>query len=361
MKLSVIIPARNEGAPERNFEQTLNQYYNFLYSKLKEDFEIGIIVNNSTDATIKIADKFAKSHLPQVWVHEIKGYSGKGGAVMRGFDIAKGDVISFVDADNSTVVTEFWKCYNNLNGYSGVIASRRIEGAIVEPKRNFKQGVSSWLFNKFVRILFKMEYNDTQCGCKLFKKDVAKFLVKNYTEPDWNFDVNLLDLCDKNNFIIREVPINWVDTIGGKVTFKDGINNVWDLIDYKSQTFAKFLKFCMVGGIATLIDFMFFNAFFILSGFFIISRVMGILISMIFNFSSNKYFTFKAKGNTSNQLIKYIIVYGIAMGANVFVSKIIYMLLGEGVLNANIAAAFGLIISIPTAFFGSLLWAFHKR
>jgi putative flippase GtrA len=360
MRLSVIIPARNEGAPERNFEQTLNEYYKFLSKKLKKNFEIGIIVNNSTDTTIKIADKFVKTH-PMAWVHEIKGYSGKGGAVMRGFDIAKGDVISFVDADNSTTVYEFWNCYKSLGTYEGVIASRRIEGANVIPKRNFIQGFSSWLFNKFVRILFRMDYKDTQCGCKIFKKDVAKFLVNNYTEPDWNFDVNLLNLCDKNNFIIREYPINWTDTIGGKVTMTDGIKNVFGLIKYKSPTAAKFLKFCLVGGMATLIDFLFFNAFFIMSGLFVISRIMGILISMIFNFSSNKYFTFKAKGKLHSELIKYVIVYGIAMGANVFVSKVIYSLLGEDVLNANIAAAFGLIVSIPTAFFGSLLWAFKKR
>ena len=360
MRLSVIIPARNEGAPERNFEQTLNQYYKFLSKKLKNNFEIGIIVNNSTDATIKIADKFVKSH-PRAWVHEIKGYSGKGGAVMKGFDIAKGDIISFVDADNSTTVYDFWNCYKALGTYHGVIASRRIEGAKIIPKRKFIQGFSSWLFNKFVRVLFRMDYKDTQCGCKLFKKDVAKFLVNNYTEHGWNFDVNLLDLCEKNNFIIREYPIKWTDAIGGKVTVVDGIKSVWSLINYRSVTVAKFLKFCIVGGIATLIDFLFFNVFFIVSSYFLISRIMGILISMIFNFSLNKHFTFRARGNTSNQLIKHIVVYGIAMGANIFVSKTIYTLLGEGVLNANIAAAFGLIVSIPTAFFGSLLWAFRKR
>ena len=59
---------------------------------------------------------------------------------------------------------------------------------------------------------------------------------------------------------------------------------------------AKIVLFCLTGGIATLIDLAFFNLFYLLTSIFVLSRIFGILISIIFNFSFNRNITFKAKG-----------------------------------------------------------------
>lgn len=124
----------------------------------------------------------------------------------------------------------------------------------------------------------------------------------------------------------------------------------------------KFLLFCFVGGIATLLDLVSFNIVFTYTSLFIFSRIIGIAFSMVWNFTANRVMTFQAKeGKISLQLIKYLIVYGIAMSLNVLVSWGAYQLIGPGILQANIAAILGFIISIPTAFFGSLLWAFNTE
>jgi len=130
----------------------------------------------------------------------------------------------------------------------------------------------------------------------------------------------------------------------------------------ETRTVRQFITFAIVGGIATVIDFLFFNLVFWITTGFIFSRVIGILISMVWNFLANRKITFKAtEGNIREQLFKYVVVYGIAMGANVFIGWIAFQMLGPGQLNANIAAVLGLIISIPTAFLGSKLWAFKKK
>lgn len=233
-KLTLIIPAYNEAGEKRNFVKTLEEYYSFLKKEMGKNFDMGIIPNNCSDKTPFLTKQFVKNH-PQSWWHEIKGYSGKGGAVMRGFDIAQGDWIAFVDADNATTVKEFYKCLKKgiRKRDDGVIASRRIHGAKIDPSRTLFQTSSSWLFNFVTNFLFRLGFYDTQCGCKIFSKECAKFLVKNYTEVGWNFDVNLLHLCATNGFEINEYPINWTDTAEGKVSIWEGIKAVLGLFKYK--------------------------------------------------------------------------------------------------------------------------------
>lgn len=233
MKLSIIIPAYNE---EHRILPTLMDYYTFFKNKFQDDFEIIIIPNNCKDNTLGIVQEFAKNK-KQIRIFNIEGYSGKGGAVMKGFELAKGDYIGFTDADNSINPKNFYKLYENKQNYAGIIASRKIKGAVIFPSRRLSQDLSSFLFNSFVRILFKMNYYDTQCGAKLFKKDVAKFLIKNYSEPGWAFDVDLLYLCEKNKLSVYECPINWKDSTGSKLTFKDGLMSILKLFKYKFKNF----------------------------------------------------------------------------------------------------------------------------
>ena len=224
MKLSLIVPAYNEES--RNITSTLDEYYNFLKKKLGDDFEMGIIPNNCSDRTESIVLNWVKLGRPNAWVHTIKGYSGKGGAVMRGFDIAKGDYIGFVDADNSINVLEFWKLYQKRENAEAIIASRKAPGAKIIPPRRWTQDLSSWMFNKTVKLLFGLKYYDTQCGCKLFNQQTAKYLKYKCKENGWAFDVELLWLIEQGAFSRIEQPIIWTDCEGSKLSFFDGIKSV---------------------------------------------------------------------------------------------------------------------------------------
>lgn len=359
MKLSLVIPAYNE---EKRILKTLRDYYSFLKKKLNNNFEILIITNNCSDKTEQVVHDFWKSiNKPKNFsLHNIKGYCGKGAAVMRGFDIVKGDLIGFIDADNSITPLQFWKLYTNLKGADGIISSRKAKGSVIYPKRGFKETISSSLFTGITKLLFRFKYKDTQCGAKLFKKDVAKYLVKNYTEPGWIFDIDLLWLCKQKRFKIKEQSILWTDCEGGSVTVWNGIESVFKLINYRAKKVHDIFRFLFVGGIATLIDILMFNFFLFTSTFFIFSRFMGIFISMLWNFIMNKKFTFNSKAKAPLEALKWLVVYGIAMGCNVILSSLTYKTMGPGTYNANIAAILGLIVSIPIAYLGLKYWVFKK-
>ena len=57
MKISIIIPAYNE---EKRIENTLKEYCEFFKGKM--DFEILVVINNTTDKTEEIVKKYAKKY-----------------------------------------------------------------------------------------------------------------------------------------------------------------------------------------------------------------------------------------------------------------------------------------------------------
>jgi glycosyltransferase involved in cell wall biosynthesis len=231
MELSIIIPAYNE---EKRISKTLGDYYSYFNKEFKDNFEIIIIPNNCSDNTFEIIKKFSKNR-KNIQIHNIPYYAGKGGAVMKGFSLANGKLIGFADADNSTNPENFYKLYKNIGNSEGIIASRKIKGAVINPSRRFSQDFSSAIFNIFVKILFNLKYKDTQCGAKLFRRDIAKYLAENITEKGWAFDVDVLYLCKKNKFKMIEYPIFWSDSEGSKLSFADGMNSVIKLIKYRMK------------------------------------------------------------------------------------------------------------------------------
>jgi len=222
--LSIIIPAYNE---EEVIESTVKDYYD-TFSKANIDFEIIIIPNNCSDSTVKLAESLANDKIKVFWYksHTI----GKGQAVKVGFEKATGDYVGFVDADNSVKPEEFFKIYKKVKDYDCVISSRKIKGAKIEPRRRINQWISSWFFNKAVKLIVGLKFYDTQCGGKIFKRKVIdKILEYKDIEKGWAFDVDLLNVCLKEKFTIYEFPINWTDYKSSKLTFRAGITSVLNL------------------------------------------------------------------------------------------------------------------------------------
>lgn len=229
MNLSVVIPAYNES---KRILPSLEKYHSFFADKLKKDFEIIVVANNCTDNTFEIVKEFFKDK-PEIKILNFPFYTGKGGAVIKGFKISKGDYVGFTDADNSTSPEEFFKLYKNIGDHHGIIASRKTKGAKIYPKRTIGKESSSYLFNLVVHMLFNLKFKDTQCGAKLFKRKISNLLAENSTEKGWIFDVDLLCICKKNNLKILEYPILWKDSEGSKLSYLDGILSIFDLVKFR--------------------------------------------------------------------------------------------------------------------------------
>jgi len=127
------------------------------------------------------------------------------------------------------------------------------------------------------------------------------------------------------------------------------------------KNFYKFISFGIVGALAFFLDWIFFNFLFYLTRYFLISLGIAWIISLTFNFLINRNYTFSAKkDHAGKQLLKWLLIHSLAFSARAGIGKGVLFVLGGGSLNANIAFASGLIISIPITFLGSLLWVFKN-
>lgn len=215
MKLSIVIPAYNEG---RRLPPVLRSYAQYFSEKLGDQVEILVIVNGSVDNTTHVARLIAKDY-PMIRVVEEPGKIGKGGAVMMGAQMARGDHIGFVDADGATAAEAFDELYEKRDMGDAVIASRWIEGAVVEPRQPLKRRISSRCFNFLVTHLFGFDIHDTQCGAKILKGDVMKRILPLLGETRWAFDVDLLFQVHREGGSIREIPTVWRNMEGSKIRY----------------------------------------------------------------------------------------------------------------------------------------------
>ena len=202
-RLSIIIPAYNE---EKRLPKSLEQVAAFVAA---QDYPIEVIVvnNNSRDATAQVARDFAALHPYTRVIDEPR--QGKGAAVRTGIMAGQGEYLMVCDADFSMPVEEIAKFMPPaLSGYDVAIASREAPGArrIGEPHYRHLMGR---VFNLIVRTLAIPRIQDTQCGFKAFRREVARDIFSVQTIDGWGFDVEVLFVALKRGYKLVEVPITW--------------------------------------------------------------------------------------------------------------------------------------------------------
>jgi glycosyltransferase involved in cell wall biosynthesis len=213
MKLSIVIPAHNEGD---RLPPMLESYAGFFSEKYGDDAELIVVPNACVDCTADIAREIGL-RFPQIKVLDDPGRVGKGGAVMLGAQSAQGDLIGFVDADGATPPEAFDELVQKISCDGCIIASRWMKGSQVSPKQPLSRRFASRCFNSMVRILFGLKLTDTQCGAKLFRREVMQPVLKNLGVTSWAFDVDMLFQAKRAGASIREIPTVWNDIAGSKI------------------------------------------------------------------------------------------------------------------------------------------------
>ena len=203
LDLSIVIPVYNE---EQRLPSALALLTHYLdASPLRAD--VLIVVNGSNDRTGEIALQAAATDA-RFQVEQLAG-RGKGLAVRTGMLRARGNVVMFCDVDFSMPIQELSGLYGVVAGGLDVaLASREVAGAhrIGEPPMRHLMGR---VFNGLVRVLALPGIQDTQCGFKAFRREVARDVFARGRIDGWAFDVETLFIARKRRYRLREVPITW--------------------------------------------------------------------------------------------------------------------------------------------------------
>jgi glycosyltransferase involved in cell wall biosynthesis len=209
--LSVVIPAYNE---EARLPATLEAVFTFLRRQPYES-EVVVVDNASRDRTAETVLGYQDEG--RRLILERQPRRGKGAAVRQGMLRAEGEFRFICDADLSMPITELPRFLPPaLEGADIAIASREVAGAV----RYGEPILRHWIgrgFNTLVRWLAVPGFQDTQCGFKCFRGEVAEDLFRLQRLDGWTFDVEVLFLAQRRGYRIVEVPIPWYYVPGSRV------------------------------------------------------------------------------------------------------------------------------------------------
>ena len=211
----LLIPAYNE---ELRIEPVLRDYARYFQASYSGKFQLVVVLNGCRDNTMGVVKKVA-AEFPSISALEFPDPIGKGGALIEGLKLAPlADLIGYVDADGATPPRAFHDLVKRIGEADCVIGSRWLPGAVLHVEQTNRRQFASRVFHSIVELFFGMRIRDTQCGAKVIRRQAVEKVHSALRIADMAFDINLLYSLKRAGFRILEVPTEWTDKLGSKVT-----------------------------------------------------------------------------------------------------------------------------------------------
>jgi dolichyl-phosphate beta-glucosyltransferase len=219
-RLSIVIPAYNEAA---RLPVSIARIGEYLKARHGVHWEVIVVDDGSSDHTSGEAEKALRSLGVgfRVFRHPIN--RGKGAAVRTGMLAAAGDLVLFSDADLSTPIEEIEKLERAIaEGATIAVGSRAVDRRLVERRQPWPRDMMGRLFNGVVRLFAVRGIKDTQCGFKLFAREVVRPIFERTRIDGFGFDVEVLALASLLGFRVAEVPVRWSNNTDTRVRLAQG-------------------------------------------------------------------------------------------------------------------------------------------
>jgi glycosyltransferase involved in cell wall biosynthesis len=232
MKLSVIIPAYNEGATIINILERV------CGAKLIHGLEKEIILVNdcSTDDTEdKILDFKAQNPGVDLFYSKHPKNSGKGAALHTGIEIATGDFIVIQDADLEYNPEEFNILLKPiLDGYADVVYGSRFIGGKPHRISFFWHSIGNKLLTALSNAFTNLNLTDMETCYKMWRSELVKSI--NLKEKRFGFEPEVTaKIARIKTARIYEVGISYYGRSyeeGKKINWKDGFRAIYCILKY---------------------------------------------------------------------------------------------------------------------------------
>ncbi len=244
---------------------------------------------------------------------------GKGAALKTGYQYIKDTFSNYIlvtaDADGQHTAEDIQKVARQYASHHGelLLGSRTFEQSHV-PLR-------SRLGNTITRKVFFMtthvKVNDTQTGLRAFDSSLMELMLDVPGER-FEYEMNVLLACARNEITITEVPITTIYETGNPTShFKPIIDSM--------AIYGQILRFASSSVLAFLLDYTLFllvlglTKSWALASSVIIANIAARVISASFNFTVNKQFVFKHKGDLARSAVSYALLAAGILAGNTLV------------------------------------------
>lgn len=224
MNIAVVIPVWNE---EKRIRATLKEFCEYRHTALHFS-EIIISDDGSVDHTREQCASGGDSRVRVIGEPAI--HHGKGWAVQQGILAVSrsSDWILVADADCSVPVRDLDALLPFSATHDVVIGSRAVHGAVIEFHQPWWREVLGKMGNRLIQLILLRGMRDTQCGFKLYRRDIQK-AAQCLRIPGWGYDFELLYLAKKAGMRIAEVPVHWRHSPRTKVRWTAFAETLYDL------------------------------------------------------------------------------------------------------------------------------------
>ena len=355
IRFSLIIPSYNEGANIQKIVQILSE---ILDSAIPEEYELIVVDDDSPDLTWKLAQELTPQY-PQLRVMRRQEEKGLSTAVIRGWQVARGEILGVIDADLQhppEILLQIWS--EMEKGADLGLASRHVEGG----------GVSEWsIVRRFLSRGAQMlgllilpevisRLSDPMSGYFMVRRDA---IVGKYLSP-----VGYKILIE----VAARGAIRWIAEVGyvfrereageSKVTWKQYIEYIQHLLRLRFDLWPvkRFLRFGIVGFSGVFVDMI---MLYLLSdpstlGWGLTrSKILASEVAIVNNFLWNDAWTFadfssqqKGWSKRFKRFLKFNVVCLAGLILNVLLLKFLFNLVFENVTYGRYLANFIAIAAV---------------
>lgn len=232
MKLSIIIPAYNEGSTIGSICEKVRQVR--LIAGAEK--EVVIVNDASTDNTEEVVLQYAESH-PDLTVTYLKHDTnrGKGAALRSGIQGATGDFVIVQDADLEYDPEEYNLLLKPiLDGFADVVFGSRFAGGKPHRILFFWHTIGNRLLTLLSNMFTNLNLSDMETCYKLFRAELIKSI--DLRESRFGFEPEVTaKIARIPNVRIYEVGISYYGRTyreGKKINWRDGCKALYCIVRY---------------------------------------------------------------------------------------------------------------------------------
>jgi dolichol-phosphate mannosyltransferase len=329
LKLSLVLPTYNEGG---NIESIIRIISQLLDAVIAGEYELIVVDDDSPDRTWEIAAALCTNY-PQLQVMRRTTERGLSTAVIRGWQVARGEILGVIDADLQHPTEILLQLLQQIDrGADLAVASRHVEGG----------GVSQWSWIR--RVLSR--------GAQMLGLMILPEVIGRLSDPmSGYFMVRRRSIVGKTLSpvgykilieVVGRCKIDWIAEVGyvfrerqtgeSKVTWKQYVEYIQHLLKLRLSRSAVFIQFCLVGLTGVVVDVSVFN---ILRQVFELgltrSAIISAEIAIVNNFLWNDLWTFAdisrrqpGKAQRLKRFFKFNLVCSVGVILQLIIINIIY-------------------------------------